>query len=221
MHPVHEQLMEHVITERSRLVSRRRVLAGGAGLLIAGAWPVADPGRFRSASVVARAKSSFKSDVDVLNYALALEHLEHALYRDGVGQFALGVDGYGVDIAGRLTAIRQHEQAHVKTLTQVITGLGGEPAAEAAYDFGYTDAASFLMTAAAVENIGVMAYDGAGQYLKDAGLLTAAGSIVAIEARHAAYLNLITGSEPIPAAFEEAKEASDIQKLTSRYVKSA
>ena len=81
--------------------------------------------------------------------------------------------------------------------------------AEATYDFGdaYTDADAFLATAAALENTGVSAYDGAGQFLADPELLTAAGSIVAVEARHASYLNLITGEVPFPAAFETPADA--------------
>ena len=58
-------------------------------------------------------------------------------------------------ISAFLIDIRDHERAHVETLTQVITDLGGEPVEEAEYNFGYTDAASFLTVAQALENTGV------------------------------------------------------------------
>ena len=61
---------------------------------------------------------------------------------------------------------------------------------------------TFLATATVLENVGVSAYDGAGQFLENADLLSAAGSIVAVEARHASYFNLITGESPFPASFE-------------------
>lgn len=32
------------------------------------------------------------SDVDALNYALTLEHLEYGFYRDGIGNFTFGAD---------------------------------------------------------------------------------------------------------------------------------
>jgi rubrerythrin len=118
-----------------------------------------------------------------------------------------------------LTQIRDHEKAHVDTLTKVIDSLKGTPVAEAKYNFGYgTDVNKFLATAAALENTGVMAYDGAGQYLKNADLLTAAGGIVAVEARHASYLNLITGAIPFPAAFEQAKSKSEILKIAGPFI---
>jgi len=221
MHTYHEQLLEQVVQERSRLISRRRLLTGGASLVAgAAALSLTGPVRIGLAPAFAQDKAPFKDDVEVLNYALTLEHLEHAFYRDGVGQFGLGMDPFGMDIATRLMAVRDHEAAHVKTLTDVITQLGGTPVAEATYDFGYTDGVSFLMTAAALENTGVSAYDGAAQYLKDKGLLTAAGSIVAIEARHASYLNMVTGADPFPEGFEQAKSPDEILKTAGQFIKS-
>ena len=111
---------------------------------------------------------AFESPVEVLNYALTLEHLEAAFYRDGLAE--IGVDGitalgFQESVFESLTEIGAHEAAHVETLTAVITQLGGEPVAEAMYDFGYTDAASFLQVAQALEDTGVSAYQGAAQYL--------------------------------------------------------
>ena len=92
------------------------------------------PGAFSIRSLVAA--QELTSDLDVLNYALTLEHLEYAFYRDGVGLFTFGNDGRGQSIDTNFAAIRDHEGAHVETLTSVITDLGGEPVAEATYDFG-------------------------------------------------------------------------------------
>lgn len=150
---------------------------------------------------LAAMQTQFATDIDVLNYALTLEHLETAMYQL-TASFDLGTDPFGNAINDWLVLAGEQEAAHVVTLTEVITQLGGEPVAAANYDFGITDAQSFLTTVAAVENIGVAAYDGAGQFLESPDLLTAAGSIVAVEARHAAYLNLITGTSPFPAPYE-------------------
>jgi rubrerythrin len=163
------------------------------------------PNRFltmqTNATPATGAQGGFASDVDVLNYALTLEHLEATFY-EMAAQFNLGTDPYGNSINEYVELIRQHEVAHVETLTQVITDLGGQPVAEAQYDFGVTDAQSFLQTAATLETVGVSAYDGAGSAIQNPDLLTAAGSIAAVEARHAAYLNLVTGQNPFPGAFE-------------------
>lgn len=222
MNQLHEHLLADVFTERSRLFSRRDLLARGAKLGLGGAVALAVAGAPRLGfSTSALAATTFTGDVDVLNYALTLEHLEYAFYRDGVGKFTFGMDPFGNSIDVYLTAIRDHEGAHVETLTKVVTDLGGTPVAEATYDFGYgSDPIKFLATAAALENTGVSAYDGAGRFLKSADLLTAAGGIVAVEARHASYLNLITGAVPFPNAFEAAKDPDEILAIAGPFIRS-
>ncbi len=147
------------------------------------------------------AQTEFADDVDVLNYALTLEHLESAFYKLAP-DYSLGDDPFGNSIDEWVGIIGEHEDAHVETLASVITDLGGEPVEAAEYDFGVTDAESFLATAAILEGVGVSAYDGAAQFIEDPDLLLAAGGIVAVEARHSAYLNLVIGDSPFPAAVE-------------------
>jgi hypothetical protein len=145
-----------------------------------------------------------ETPVDVLNYALTLEHLEHAFYRNGLEEFTaedFTAAGYSANVYDYFGMIRDHEQEHVDTITKVITDLGGEPVAEAEYDFGYSDLASFVGVAQVLENTGVSAYQGAAQFLIDEDeLLTAALTIHGVEARHAAYLNGLQGESPFPDA---------------------
>jgi hypothetical protein len=145
-----------------------------------------------------------KTPVDVLNYALTLEHLEYAFYRDGLQQFSADdftAAGYATNVYQWFGIIRDHEMEHVDTIIKVITDLKGEPVAEAEYDFGYTDLAGFVGVAQVLENTGVSAYQGAAQFLIDEDeLLTAALTIHGIEARHAAYLNGLQGESPFPDA---------------------
>lgn len=160
---------------------------------------------------------AFESDVDVLNYALTLEHLEAAFY-EMAPEFEFGTDGFGNNINDWVAVVGEHEAAHVVTLTQVITDLGGMPVERAEYDFGVTDAASFLAVAKVLENVGVAAYDGAGQFLSNPDLLTAAGSIVAVEARHAAYFNLLNLETPFPAAFETPMTPEEVLAAASGFI---
>lgn len=162
-------------------------------------------------------QTEFTTDVEVLNYALTLEHLEAAFY-ELAPEYDLGHDPFGNPINDWAAVAGDHEAAHVNTLTQVIADLGGEPVASAQYDFGVTDAASFLSTAMALENVGVAAYDGAGQFLQSADLLTAAGSIVAVEARHAAYFNLVNGTSPFPAAFETPMSPEEVLDAAGGFI---
>ena len=230
MQSVHERLLTEIQIERRRL-SRRRVLTGTATFAGAGALALslghmnALPGLAQAATPEAgmgTMESPFEDDVAVLNYALTLEHLEYAFYRDGIGLFTFGTDGFGQDVNANLAAIRDHEGAHVETLTSVITDLGGTPVQEATYNFAdaYASIDAFLATSAAVENLGVQAYDGAAKYIENVDLLTAAGSIVAVEARHASYLNLITGAIPFPNAFEEPLEPAAVLEVAGPFIAS-
>ena len=107
------------------------------------------------------------TDLEVLNYALTLEHLEYAFYRDGLERFSardFNRAGFRKPAYGRLKTIREHERIHVETLTDVITDLGGDPVEEApcyAFADAFRSVESFLATAQLLENTGVMAYDGA------------------------------------------------------------
>jgi hypothetical protein len=215
----HEQFLAAVVEQRDRLMSRRGFLARGSAIA-GGALALSFAGGPGMRSFRAFAKQAdFKDDLDVLNYALTLENLEYAFYRDGIGKFSFGMDPFEKSIDDYLMAIRDHEGAHVETLRGVITQLKGTPVEEATYDFGYGgDPMKFLATAAALENTGVMAYDGAGQFLKDPDLLTAAVSIVAVEARYASYLNLINGTIPYPDGFEQAKAKDEILAVAGPFI---
>lgn len=166
------------------------------------------------------AQTQLTTDVEVLNYALTLEHLEAAFYQLA-SQYDLGLDPFGNSINDWAALAGEHEAAHVATLTDVITQLGGEPVQAAQYDFGVTDAVSFLATAQTLENLGVSAYDGAGQFLQSPDLITAAGTIVAVEARHAAYFNLLTGTIPFPAATETPLPPEEVLDAASGFIVSA
>lgn len=166
--------------------------------------------------------SPFTGPVDVLQYALTLEHLETAFYREALENFdpqAYIDAGFQVSVREYIEAIAEHEASHVETLTGVISDLGEDPVAEATYDFGYADLPGFLATAAAIENLGVNAYTGAAQYLiEDDDLLTAALTIHGVEARHAAYLNLLTGAIPFPNATDAPQTPDEVLAIATPFI---
>ncbi len=211
----HDVILAAIAEERARVSSRRSLMRGGAKLAAGTALALAATPALGQLRAMAQA---FEGPVDVLNYALTLEHLEYAFYRDGLDQFS--TDQFEDGVYDRLTEIRDHEGAHVNTLTQVVGDLGGEPVEEAEYDFGYgDDPDAFLEVAAALENTGVSAYDGAGAALiENDDLLTAAGTIVAVEARHASYLNLIIGEVPFPAAFETPLSRAEVLEIAGPFI---
>jgi hypothetical protein len=138
------------------------------------------------------------SDVDILNFALTLEYLETAFYEKGT---TVGLSGQAKSLA---KSFGEEEAAHVAALTKAIKASGGKPVKKPTFVFPVKDQKSFLKLAYVLENTGVGAYNGAGPSLQSKALLAAAGSIVQIEARHAASIALLTGMSITPnGAFDK------------------
>jgi len=208
----------------SNLLSRRTLLKGSAMAAAASAFGVESLLQFGQTFAQTAAPVT---DVDILNFALTLEHLEYAFYRDGLKNFAGPHDfDFLLQFGDKpstlaltnLGLIRDHEQQHVTTLTSTIKSLGGTPVAEAKYQFGYTDVYGFIKIAAALENTGVMAYDGAIALIVKPELRTAGATIATIEARHASYLNLLNGVVPFPNAFDAPKTMAEILKIAGPFI---
>ncbi|MGB3306969.1 MAG: ferritin-like domain-containing protein [Thermomicrobiales bacterium] len=229
--PNYESMLQRAMNARLHPLSRRSLVrtsalagAGLAAINITGIAAAQSGEATPAIGTMSSGESPFTSDVDVLNYALKLEHLEHAFYRDGLAM--LGVDGFTTlgfqpGVFDFLSEIGAHEAAHVETLTGVISQLGGEPVAEATYDFGYTDAAGFLKVSQALEDTGVSAYQGAAQYLMDNGdLLTAALTIHGVEARHAAYVAVLNAADPFPAAVNPTLTPAEVLDIATPFITS-
>lgn len=183
--------------------------------LLAGAAALAIQQSLAQGNTTTPGSNSSDSDLDILNYALTLEHLEYAFYRDGISLLGSNTSD---PVYPRLVQIRDHEKAHVQALTTAITQLGGTPVDECEYDFGYTDAQSFLNIARSLENVGTSAYDGAAWRIKDQRLLTAAATIATVEARHASYLNNLLGTSPFPTAFDSPLDQTSVLGLASAFI---
>jgi hypothetical protein len=127
--------------------------------------------------------------------------------------------GFQAGVRDRIAAIAAQEAEHVDFLTAGISAAGGTPVAEGMYDFGYTDLAGFLAAAATIEGVGVSAYQGAAPYLIDSDdLLTAALTIHGVEARHAAYLNLINSTSPFPDAVNPTLTYDEVVALVTPFI---
>jgi rubrerythrin len=161
------------------------------------------------------------TDVDVLNYALSLEHVENAFYREGLETFSVddfvgapSLESYDGDrqiqVFDRIGVIAEQEATHVDVLTQAIELLGGTPVEEDSYDFGVESVGDFLELAQVLENTGVAAYAGAAPFVESPDLLSTALSIHSVEARHAAVLNEVNGSSPFPNAFDSAQSQQEV-----------
>ena len=176
---------------------RRSAFAGGG--LIIGGLPIA----------FSLAQGTSKGDVDILNYALTLEYLEAAFYKEA---------NSGGALSGKLATFAEvvgaHEDAHVEALKKA---LGSAAVAEPKFDFKGTtsDSKMFAATAMVLEDTGVRAYQGAAGLIEATAILEAAISIHPVEARHASWIAHIIadgGSSPSPAP-EAFNPAADMETI--------
>ena len=169
------------------------------------------------------------TDVEVLQFALTLEHLENAFYRDVGGSFSKSdymsakfLEGFGSrvrkDVVENFQDIGEHERVHVVTLENVLEELGADPVSEANYDFGVDSVDDFVEVARILENTGVSAYTGSIGDVESTPLKTAGATIATVEARHASYLNFLTGEDPFPAAFDDPKSRKTILDAASGFI---
>ena len=131
-----------------------------------------------------------EGDVGILNYAYALEQLEAAFYTQATKTPYGNMASADRDI---LSAIRDHEIAH-RDFFKAALKKNAIPALEVDFskiDFNSRD--SVLSTAKTFEDLGVAAYNGAGQLLEKGEYLLLAGKIVSVEARHATAIRYLIG----------------------------
>jgi hypothetical protein len=207
MKPVSPELAAvevHGVT-RSSFILRGAMTAGA----VLGAGAV---GPFVSNAFAATAST----DIDILNFALTLEYLETDFY--SVKAKAVNLSGDAKKLAAEFA---DQESQHVAALTKAITSSGGKPVKKPMFVFPGSDQTSFLKLAYVLENTGVGAYNGAGPSLKSKALLGAAGSIVQVEARHAAAIALLIGDKVTPSgAFDKPLTKAEVLKAAGPLIKS-
>jgi hypothetical protein len=171
------------------------------------------------------------TDLDVLNYALTLEHLEAAYYNEFLSEYSEGevesssvakvLTGGGNDrytIYQKIEQVRDHEEAHVDALTKTINDLGGEPVEPLEYAFPYETIEDFAALSATIEAVGVSAYAGAAPLIENADLIPPALSIHSVEARHTAYFNVLNTTNPFPDAFDEPRTMEEVLAIASDFI---
>jgi hypothetical protein len=207
---VHPELVGvEVVDESGGDISRGNVILKGA--LAAGAVY----GTFMVGPFVrsAFAMGGGTSDVDILNFALTLEYLESTFYEEAKKK----VKASG-ELRPLVSLLASDEKQHVEALEGTIVKLGGKPVAKPTFNFEYSGTSGFLKLAETFENVGVGAYNGAAPGIKSKEVLAAAGSIVQVEARHAAAIALQNGMKPAPEAFDKALEKQEVLKAVEPFI---
>jgi hypothetical protein len=191
----------------SRPLNRRAFLRNSAVALVTAtlAQTALTNGVYAASPAAALAQSA-SMDLDILNYALTLEHLEAEAYRVALGSGLLT----GVT-AEYFRSFGAHEAAHVAALTQTISDLGGTPVkAATSYAFPTLSSSQEIVEFFQfVEELGAAAYLGQAPRLQNGDLITAAVSIHNVEAQHAAVLSDLIGLSPAPA-FAQPKTMEEV-----------
>ncbi|HVL96548.1 MAG TPA: ferritin-like domain-containing protein [Solirubrobacteraceae bacterium] len=177
---------EAAVAGDTRAQMFRKAAIGGGAVLGSGAIMGMLP-------EMAAARPSKKQDLRILNYALTLEYLEAAFYKEAVDSGA--ISGAALEFA---KLVFDHEATHVTVLRKTIRSLGGKPVKSPEFDFKGTnrEQGKFLQTAFVLENTGVRAYLGQAPRLQSRALLAAAAAIATVEARHSAAVAVLIGESP-------------------------
>jgi rubrerythrin len=193
--------------------SRKRFLkmmgGGGAaaalGIFMAACGDDDTEGSGNASSYDRRQREAGRRDLEIVQYALTLEHLETDFYNAVIDAGVIKDRA----LADTAKLIRDNEQEHVDALTATVKKLGGMPKRpRTTFDTVLEGGpGKVLETAATVENLGAAAYLGQAPRINSKEVLAAALAIHSVEARHAAALNTVVGRTIVPdGAF--AKPAS-------------
>lgn len=166
--------------------SRRTLLKWGLGGLGAAAL-TALPSRLAAQLSGAKTLTFNADDAGIVNFALLLEELEAAFYAAVLKSDRI-TDSKELDY---IKALGAHEASHVKLLRKALGSSAVFKTSELSFNSTglgalLRDRDSILNAAVTLEDVGVHAYNGAGPSLTNPAFLLTAGSIVSVEARHAA-----------------------------------
>jgi len=157
----------------------------------------------------AAAGPSEEQNIRILNFLLRLEYAQVALYDGGVSAGALrGELREFAEVCG------DQDRKHVDSLRAIV---GDKAQAQPSFRFGdaVRNPARFTAAALTLEETASAAYIGQAANLTKDRLSDIAG-IVAVDARHAAWIRAIAGRNPAPHAADPAKTVRQVMRTLAR-----
>ena len=181
----------------------KRTFAASGALAIGGLGVAAVSGRNAAAG------PSPERDVDILNFLLRLEYAQQALYEE-----AVAADAVRGELRQLAEVCGDQDTRHVNAVRALV---GDQAEEKPAFQFGdaVRDPSKFTAAALTLEETASAAYIGqAANLTKDR--LAEVARIVAVEARHAAWIRAIAGRNPAPHAADPAKTVQQVTKTLAR-----
>lgn len=163
------------------------------------------------------------TDVDILQYALTLEHLENVFYKGAVSTMSeqMFLDaGFSSNYYTNLLYITHDEEQHVELLSTSIQAAGATPVAACTYDFPYTDPKSFVTLASVLEGVGTSAYLGGAGLITSKEYLGVAGSILVTESLHTSVQRFNLGEVAPANPYGTALGLNPVYTLAAAFIKS-
>jgi rubrerythrin len=142
-------------------------------------------------------------DQTILNFALLLEYLQAAFYREALSRGLLR--GELREFAQTVAA---NEEEHVALLRRAL-GRRARTEPTFRFDDALRSPDAFVRSAIILEDAGVAAYNGQAANLTKEALLPAL-RMVSVEGRHAAWIRDIAGEDPAPVAADPGLTATAV-----------
>jgi len=149
--------------------------------------------------------------VDILNYALTLEHFEATFYKTANGADGLIPEKY----RGLFREIGEHEAGHVALLSGVLGNAAVKPpkfdfTAGGKYADVFTNFKTFSTLSSTIEDTGVAAFAGQITNLAGTPVLQTALQIHSVEARHAGSVRVLVGKPGSDGAFDKPMSKDEV-----------
>lgn len=194
------------------VTGRRNFLRFSGAALATGAVLMAGCDLDDDTMVIDGAVDLGSGDLGILNYAFALEQLEATFYATVLqGGYYQNASTEEKQI---LEDLEKHERAHAEFFQAAISSVGTAIPA-LILDFStidFNDRDSVLGTAKVFEDLGVAAYNGAGELIMTPEYLLVAGKIVSVEARHAAAIRSVYDSDPKSFAGDDVIDTNGLDR---------
>jgi hypothetical protein len=188
-------------------VAARVALRKNPEIAVIGSVPIL----LAAASAEAFADGLPQQVVDILNYALTLEHFEDSFYRKANETDGLIPTRY----RDLFREIGQHETGHVALLSEVLGSGAVKPpkfdfTAGGRYPDVFSSFKTFSTLSSTIEDTGVAAFKGQVPNLTGTPVLQTALQIHSVEARHAGSVRVLVGKPGSDGAFDKPMSKDEV-----------